>query len=190
MNEELSTDLATDSDHAAAVQMSESRYSRLSETDRFMIAKMHADGRNQTEIAAVVRCSQSTISDFLRRAAIPSEMVRAVARSYAPDAIEDLVKSSSVAAKRGDCTPAMKILGLGNAELGAEQGKNSGLGGITVNIGVPGSPIALPDMPIIDLSPQPNVAIGLSPVHQIAVSDDALEAKATPNRGVSPDRVA
>lgn len=138
----------TDSEQDAAVQMSQRDFTRLTVTDKFAIISLDKIGRTQTEIAKAVGCSQSTVSACLKLANSSDDVTRKVAKMHAPDAVQHVVDSMAPAAKRGDPTPALRLLELGEPKLGRQATTGLGIGGITVIIGQPGQPVALPDIPI------------------------------------------
>lgn len=139
-----------------------SKYARLDPADIFDILRLSTQGRTQAEIADFVGCSQATVSNVLKRAKDGPEVTRMVARYYAPKAIEAAAAAMEPAAKRGDSTPALKMLALGHAELGSPAANAGAGGGITINIGAPGQPLALPTVTIDSTPLSPAIPKALS----------------------------
>jgi hypothetical protein len=139
-----------------------SKYARLSLADTELILKLHLNGQKQTDIAQIVGCSQATVSETIAKLKQTPEIVQALMRSDSLSAITDWKRARKAAAKRGDHRPAREWIEAAHPELRPQQGNSAGGGGVTINIGMPGSPIALPT---IDITP---TRATLSP----AVSDD------------------
>lgn len=157
----------TDSEPSTAVQMSRSAYQRLSEADKHLILHLAADGRSQTEIAALVECSQSTVSDFLKRVSNPAAVVQKVLKAGELKAAEAWSRAIEKAADRGDHRPARELIEMANPELRPQPANSGAGGGVTINIGMPGQPVALP---VIEVCAQP-----LSPVRSALPSETPQE---------------
>jgi hypothetical protein len=147
---------------SAAVQMSDTGHTKLKAAHMQTILQLAADGKTQQEIASVIGCNQATISRFLRSVADPQELVQKLMRGGSLDVLRQWKRATSVASKRGDHRPSREWIEAAYPELRPQQGNSAGGGGVTINIGMPGSPIALPT---IDITP---TRATLSP----AVSDD------------------
>lgn len=137
-----------DNDALATVQMSEAAYSRLSPADMHAILYMAAEGKSQTDIARVVDCAQSTVSDFLRRVSNPSAVVQKVLKAHELKAAKAWDRAIEKAADRGDHRPARELIEMANPDLRPQPANAAGGGGVTINIGMPGSPLQLPDISI------------------------------------------
>lgn len=125
-----------------------SKYAHLSDSDKGMVLYLVGQNRTQTEIAKMIGCSQSTISDFLQRVSNPAAVVQKVLKSHELKAAEHWAEASAVAAKRGDHRPARELIETANPELRPQQGNAGQSGGVTVIIGMPGAPVKLPDISI------------------------------------------
>jgi hypothetical protein len=139
-----------------------SRYARLSLADTELILKLHLNGQTQTDIAQVIGCSQATVSSTIAKLKEAPEVTQALMRSDSLSAITDWKRARKAAAKRGDHRPSREWLEAAYPELRPQQGNSAGGGGVTINIGMPGQPIALPT---IEIAP---TRAALSP----SVSDD------------------
>ena len=165
MTEQPPTEDATSQEDALAVQTSDRDYGRLSIADLGLIARLHREGRTQRQIAAIVECSQPTVGYALRRLAANSEDIVAVMKARSQHALEHWEKATGIAANRGDHRPAREFIEAAHPELRPQQGNSAGGGGVTINIGMPGAPIALPviDVQVVErtpLSPVPALALG------------------------------
>lgn len=156
--------VASDAETDTLQTVTASKYAHLSETDKHLALVMAADHHTQTEIAHVLGCSQSSVSDFLRRVSNPAKIVQQVLKSHELKAAEHWANAASVAAKRGDHRPARELIEAANPELRPQSGNTQG-GGVIINIGMPGQPLEPPSIVI-----QPTFAPALSPATD--TSDD------------------
>lgn len=146
----MSTETYQETD--AAVQMSAPDYGRLSLEDLGEILRLAAKGKSQREIAALVGCSQPSVSYALKRMADGPDSIRALAKAKATKALAQWETSIEHAAKRGDHRPAREFIELAHSELRPQQ-TGHGSGGVTVIVAVPNSENP---RPAITISPTPN----------------------------------
>jgi DNA-binding CsgD family transcriptional regulator len=155
---------ATYQDVDAAVQMSAPDYGRLSLEDLGEILRLSSKGKSQREIAALVGCSQPSVSYALKRMTDGPDSIRALAKAKATKALEQWDTAIEAAAKRGDHRPAREFIELAHSELRPQPAAQN-YGGVTVVVAMPGG-LENP-RPVINVSAVCQ-APGLSP----AVSDD------------------
>lgn len=129
-------------------QIDTSKYTRLSMADTELILKLHLNGQQQKDIAQVVGCSQSTVSTTIASLKQSPEITQALMRTDSLSAIKDWKRARRVAAKRGDHRPSREWLEAAHPELRPQPATGSGGGGVTVVIGMPGSPVQLPSITI------------------------------------------
>ena len=146
-------------DSNAAVKELTPKYSRLTLANIELILKLQAEGVTQTQIAQIVGCSQATVSQALSRIKDAPNLLQALAKAESVPMLQRWIRASKAAAKRGDHRPAREFIELAAPELRPQQGNSAGGGGVTITIGMPGQPLALP---VIDV--QAVVTQGLSPV--------------------------
>lgn len=129
-----------------------SKYSRLSLADIELALQLKSQGLTQVEIANVLKCSQSTVSQTFSRLEKAPQLVQALAKSEAPDMLQRWIRASRVAAKRGDHRPAREFIELAAPELRPQPSNSGSGGGVTINIGMPGQPL---ELPVIEVKAQP-----------------------------------
>jgi transcriptional regulator with XRE-family HTH domain len=135
-----------------------SKYTRLKLSDIELILRLQAEGCTHQQIADVVKCSRSTVTENLQRIKDAPNLLQALAKAESVPMLQRWIRASKTAAKRGDHRPAREFIELAAPELRPQQG-NSGAGGwVTINIGMPGAPIQLPVIEVQALDRQ-----GLSP---------------------------
>lgn len=161
----MSADVSPEQVTALAVtdtcgQIDTSKYARLSMADTELILKLHLNGQKQTDIAQVVGCSQATVSTTIASLKQSPEITQALMRTDSLSAIKDWKRARRVAAKRGDHRPAREWIEAAHPELRPQPANSAGGGGVTINIGQPGQPIALPV-----------ITIEATPVLQSALTD-------------------
>lgn len=83
---------------------------RLSHEETAKIVKLAADGLNQTQIALVIPCSQSTVSAVLSNYSDTTTLASARIRGSALQAVEDWIEASAEAKKDGNHKPAKDLL--------------------------------------------------------------------------------
>lgn len=154
---------------------------RLSQLQLVQILNLHKAGKNNTEIAGIVGCDDSTVGSVLNRfGADTRDLARAALEAGA-------VKLAQTVVKTKDSAVALKTLG----KLDVVREDQAGAGtNILIAMGQPGSALEPPAISISPLSPRIESVSALSPASEIAVSVDRAEAKATPIEGVSPADVA
>lgn len=130
-----------------------SKYHKLSVTDIKAIAQLAAEGYTQTDIAKIVGCSQASVSTTLRDLKTDAEATRILLRPLVEESIEDWRRARSVAADRGDHRPARELIEAAHPHLRPQPTGGAGGGGVVINIGMPGQPIALPDITIEQAKP-------------------------------------
>jgi hypothetical protein len=140
-----------DSELAVAVQMSRKAPTRLSTTDIKAILELSTRGYTQVQIAEIVECSQATVSNTLRDFNRSPAVIRMLANGLTEESIDAWRTAMHKAADRGDHRPARELIEMGNPELRPQPANSAGGGGVTINIGMPGQPIA---PPIIDITPR------------------------------------
>jgi DNA-binding CsgD family transcriptional regulator len=150
----VSADAEQPSADIAPVSLTSKYHHRLSLADTELILKLHANGQQQTDIAQIIGCSQSTVSETIAKLKQSPEITQALMRSDSLSAITDWKRARKQAAKRGDHRPSREWLEAAYPELRPQQGNSAGGGGVTINIGMPGSPIALPTIEIAPVSPR------------------------------------
>lgn len=144
--------VTTDTQIAPAVQMSsaqgqtDSKFTRLSDDDKITIAVLASDKRSQVEIAEHIGCSQSTVSDFLKRITAKADAAKMLLKSHELEAVGHWAKAAAVASERGDHRPARELIEAANPELRPQQGNSARGVGVTINIGQPGQPLELPSI--------------------------------------------
>jgi hypothetical protein len=152
----MSADLETTPSDSEPRELT-SKYARLSTTDIRVVLEMSAGGYAQTEIAAVVGCAQSTVSDTLKAFKDDGKAVAIRLRALTDEAIEDWRKAKRVAAERGDHRPSKELVEMAHPELRSQGGNGAG-GGVTVYVAVPGAnnprPVINVTPKLADLSPQ------------------------------------
>lgn len=163
----LATQDGTYQDDSAAVQMSRADYGRLSVEDLALVLRLHSEGRTQRQIAAVIGCSQPAIHYTLQRFNLSQQDAQALMKAHSLEFIEDWKRASKKAADRGDHRPAREGLEAGTPELRPQPANSGAGGGVTINIGMPGQPVALP---VIEVCAQP-----LSPVRSALPSETPQE---------------
>jgi hypothetical protein len=147
-----STDVATYQEGDAAVQMSAKDFGRLSLEDLGEILRLSAKGWSQRKIAEFIGCSQPSVSYALTRMADSSAHLQALMRAKSHKALEQWADIAiPKAAERGDHRPARELLEAAHPELRPQPANSAGGGGVTINIGMPGQPIA---PPVIDITPR------------------------------------
>jgi len=149
-----------------------SKYARLTLSDIELILRLQAEGCTQQQIADVVKCSRSTVCETLQRIKDTPTLVQALAKSEAVPMLQRWITASKQAAKRGDHRPAREFIELAAPELRPATGNSAGGVGVTIVIGQPGQPLALP---VIDLAPQPAT---LSPSISTALHNVTVDSKA------------
>jgi predicted transcriptional regulator len=128
---------------------SRSRY--LSAADIRTVLELHDRECTQVEIAAIVGCSQSTVSNTLRAFNADSKAVARQLRTLTDETIEEWRDAKKVAARRGDHRPAKELLEMAYPELRPQQQGHGAGGGVTVIVAVQGGENP---RPAINLSPQ------------------------------------
>jgi hypothetical protein len=131
-----------------------SKYAKLSFSDIELLLRLHKDGRTQVEIAQILQCSQPTVSQTLSRLKQTPEVIQALMKGESAGVLTQWRRATRVAAKRGDHRPAREWIEAAHPELRPQQGSSAGGGGVTINIGMPGQPIALPTIEIAPVSPR------------------------------------
>lgn len=155
-------------DNPSAVQASRADYGRLSLDDLGEILRLSAKGWSQRKIAAFIGCSQPSVGYALQRMADSSGHVQALIRSKQQKALEQWADVAiPKAAERGDHRPARELIEMGQPELRPQPAGSGAGGGVTIIIGQPGSPVALP---VIDVCASP-----LSPVRSALPSETTQE---------------
>lgn len=149
--------VTTDNQDAGAVQMSGKGYERLSDADKGLILRLAAEQRTQTEIAKLIGCSQSSVSDFLQRVSNPAAVVQKVLKAHELKAADAWARAVEKAANRGDHRPARELIEAANPELRPQPANSNAGGGVTIVIGMPGQPV---ELPTIDVSPVRQIAPG------------------------------
>ena len=143
-----------------------SKYTRLKLSDIELILRLQAEGCTQQQIADVVQCSRSTVCETLQRIKDAPNLLQALAKAGSVPMLQRWIRASKAAAKRGDHRPAREFIELAAPELRPQQGNSAGGGGVTITIGMPGQPLALP---VIDV--QAVVTQGLSPVAALPLGE-------------------
>jgi hypothetical protein len=131
----------------AAVQMSAPEARGLSDDDKAEILRLAAKGWTQRQIAQVVGCSQPAICYVLKRFKTSMADVQTLLRGDAVTQVGNWRKAASMAADRGDHRPAREFIEAAYPELRPQPANSAA----TINIGMPGQPIA---PPIIDITPR------------------------------------
>jgi hypothetical protein len=151
------------------------KYTRLSFADTELILKLHLNGQKQADIAQILGCSQSTVSDTIAKLKHTPEITQALMRSDTLSAITDWKRARKAAAKRGDHRPSREWLEAAYPELRPQAASSAGGGGVTINIGMPGSPIALPDISIRAERPSLSPSVSTD-IHSLTVDskDDSV----------------
>jgi hypothetical protein len=139
-----------------------SKYAKLSFSDIELLIRMHHDGRTQVEIANVLQCAQSTVSETLAKLKATPDTVRALLKADASGVIANWRRAARVASKRGDHRPAREWLEAAHPELRPQPATSGHGGGVTVIVGTPGAPVRLPDI---------TVSVGPSPLQLEAKSE-------------------
>ena len=111
------------------------KYKRLTDADRSLILQLHSQDKTQTQIAHVIGCHQSSVSEYLAQMADTSGAAIAFLRASALPMARDIVK---------DGRPADKLVALKGLNVLANEQSS----GVTVIVGGSG---------------QVNIGIGLSP---------------------------
>jgi DNA-binding transcriptional ArsR family regulator len=154
ISEETAKAQESNSESLAAVHMSGTGQKRLKLADIELMLRLHKDGRTQVEIADVLGITQSAVSQQLARLNETPAVVQALMKGESLNALRQWKQATRVAAKRGDHRPAREWLEAAHPELRPQQGSSAGGGGVTINIGMPGQPIALPTIEIAPVSPR------------------------------------
>lgn len=128
-----------------AVQMSGTDYGRLSHDDIFEVLRLSARGLSQRKIAEIVGCSQPTVCYTLQRAKADPETIKGLLRITAPDMVGVWAEK---ARKAPDHRGAKELVEAAYDEIRSQGGRNAGGGGVTVNIGIAGQPLRVPDITI------------------------------------------
>jgi predicted DNA-binding protein (UPF0251 family) len=170
MSEQALETIATDSPSEGLT----SKYKRLTLADTELLLRLHDLGKTQPEIAAIMECSQSTVSTTLAKLKQTPAVTQALMKGESLNRLQDWKRASKVAAKRGDHRPAREWIEAAHPELRPTQGNTSGGGGVVINIGAPGQPLSPPaiDVQVVRVSPPSNSTSALSPAPQILVSGD------------------
>lgn len=116
-----------------------SKYARLSATDIRVALEMSDGGYTQTEIARVIGCSQSTISETLKAFSADAKSIAKQLRALTDESIEDWREARKIAAQRGDHRPARELLEAAHPDLRPLSAQHHGTGGVTVIVAVPNS---------------------------------------------------
>jgi DNA-binding CsgD family transcriptional regulator len=134
---------------------------RLSLSDIELMLRLKDEGLKQVEIAAILKCSQATVSATLSRLKNTPQLVQTLAQSEAVPMLNRWIRASKVAANRGDHRPAREFIELAAPELRPQPSNSSGGVGVTIVIGQPGSPVGLPtiDIKANALAPSPALAL-------------------------------
>jgi DNA-binding transcriptional ArsR family regulator len=162
ISEEKAKAQESNSEALPAVQMSGTGQRRLTLADIELLLRLHKDGRTQTEIATMLGVTQSAVSQQLARLNETPAVVQALMKGESVGVLAQWRRATRIAAKRGDHRPAREWIEAAHPELRPQQGNSAGGGGVTINIGMPGAPLALPT---IEITPS---RAALSP----SVSDD------------------
>ncbi len=120
------------------------KYKRLSLADLDLIARMHQQGRTRADIAVAVGCAPSSVSEAIQRLATTPDLVRALMAASSHQSLASWKKATTKAARRGDHRPAKEWLEMAHPELRPATAASVGQGGITIVIGTPQAPLALP----------------------------------------------
>lgn len=147
-----------------------SKWARLSFSDIELLIRLHAANKTQTEIASILGCSQGTVSTTLAKLQSTPATVQALMKTDSVSAVHDWRRARKVAAKRGDHRPAREWIEEAHPDMRPQAANSAGGGGVVINIGMPGQPIALPtiDVQVVDSTP-------LSPVQIETSSEGASE---------------
>lgn len=150
--------------------MSEAEGRGLSHGDLAEILRLNAKGWTQRQIAQVVGCSQPAICYALQRFKTSQQDVQALLKAQAVPMIGKWTEAADKAAERGDHRPARELIEAAYPEMRPQAANSAGGGGVVINIGMPGQPVALPtiDVQVVDRPP-------LSPAQIEASSEGALE---------------
>lgn len=159
------TDDATYRQEIDTIQTSDRDYGRLSIADLGLIARLAREGRTQRQIAAVIGCSQPTVSYAIRRLSANQDDLVAVMKAKSQKALEQWETATEVAAKRGDHRPAREFIEAAHPELRPQATNSAGGVGVTIVIGQPGSPVGLPTIEVSAVTTQakPDLRPSLSP---------------------------
>lgn len=135
-------------DDDLAVQMSAREAQTLSIEDHLEIARLKAKGWTQRKIAEFIGVSQPAVCKALQRMTDKQDVVQAVLKAQSVTAAKHWGTAMEKAAERGDHRPSRELIEAAYPELRPQQGHSAGGGGVTIVIGQPGAPIALPDITI------------------------------------------
>ena len=111
------------------------KYKRLTDADRALILQLHSQDKTQTQIAQVIGCNQSSVSDWLKQMADTSHAASTFFRAQAMPMAKDIVKHGRPA----DKVAVLKGIGV----LANEQASGVTVivgGGGQVNVGIMLSP--------------------------------------------------
>jgi ParB-like chromosome segregation protein Spo0J len=139
-----------------------SRSARLPLRDMELILRLRDAGKQQTEIAQIVGCSQSSVARTLAKLKETPAVTQALLKSDSLNALTDWKRSRRAAAKRGDHRPAKEWIEMAHPELRAQPGNTSGLGGVVINIGAPGKSLEPPTFDLV-VSPREIKVLGEGP---------------------------
>ena len=131
-----------------------SKYAKLSFADIELLIRLHDAGKTQVEIAQVIGCSQPTVSATLAKLRQTPDTVRALLKSDTAGVVTNWRRAARIAAKRGDHRPAREWLEAAHPELRPQPATHGHGGGVQINIGMPGQPIGLPSIEVVQVSPQ------------------------------------
>jgi hypothetical protein len=130
--------------------MSGHAYKRMSLADIELLLRMHEDGKTQEQIAEVIGCTQSAVSQQLAKLKETPAFVQALMKGDSLNALKQWKRATRIAAKRGDHRPAREWIEAAHPELRPQSNNHGGGGGVTVYVAVPG---ATNPRPVIDVSP-------------------------------------
>lgn len=131
----------------ATVKSLTSKYTRLTSAQIAQIFRLKAQNVSQREIARILECHESSVSRALRAFEQSAEEITAVLKTKTEQAVDDWEQASKKAASRGDHRPARELIEAAHPKLRPAQNNQSG-SGVTVIVGMPGSPVQLPTINI------------------------------------------
>jgi transcriptional regulator with XRE-family HTH domain len=130
-----------------------SKYAHLDKADKALVVLLKQEGLTQAEIAEQVGCSQSTVSAVLSQFKDREEdAIRLVVLGNLAERMANWDIAETQAAKRGDHRPVKERMEMAIKKLRAQPADRGEVGGgWTINIGIPGSPLAPPQT--IEIAP-------------------------------------
>jgi hypothetical protein len=147
-----------------------SKWAKLTFSDIELLLRLHDAGKTQVEIAQVIGCSQTTVSATLAKLKQTPETVKALMKGETAGVLTNWRKAARIAAKRGDHRPAREWIEAAHPELRPQPANSTAGGGVTINIGIAGQPLRVPD---VTVSPTSIPSLTLSPGPQILVTGDS-----------------